>query len=127
MVSRCDDKGFTLVENLVAITVLCIGFLAVAAIITSTMRGRCFSARATCATVLAQEKMEDVMRIGYSGLPSADETYTEAYGTIPHFPEYSRVVTVDATDPSVGMKTVTITVYWNSHRHDVRLETIVAE
>lgn len=128
MVSFFDNNGFTLVENLVALTILCVGFLAMAGIIGGTLRGRCFSAQVTQATVLAQDKMEDVMRIGYPDLPSADSVQTEDYGSIAGYPAYCRVVSVDAAEPGLGMKTVTITVYWSSpDRHSVKLKTVMAE
>ena len=127
MGSYFRNNGFTLVESLVALTVLCVGFLAVAGVTLGTMRGRSFSARVSRATVLAQEKMEDVVREGYSGLPTTDSSSSEAYGSIAGYPRYSRVVSVDVADPAPGMKTVTVMIRWDFDRHAVRLKTIIAK
>jgi prepilin-type N-terminal cleavage/methylation domain-containing protein len=126
MVICRDNKGFTLVESVIALAVLSVGFLAVAGVMGGTMSGRTFSARLTSGTLLAQEKMEETLRVGYAGLPAVDSSSTEAYGDIPGYPEYSRTISVDVAHPDVGMKSVAVTVNWDSHRHAVCLNTIIA-
>lgn len=120
-------EGFTLLETLVALAVLCVGFLAVAGVMVGTQRGRSFSAAATGAVVCAQDKMEEMMRVGYTGLPSVDWSSSEDYGAIVDYPRFKRVVTVAAAHPAAGMKTVAVTVYWRSDRHAVSLETILVQ
>ena len=121
-----DDNGFTLLEILVAITLLCIGLLAMAALTAGIMRGNLFSNQLTTATTLAQDKMEDIRRLGYSGTPTSDTTTTEDYNSIPNYPAYKRVTFTDVGNPT-GMKTVTVTVYWDSDAHSVELKTILAQ
>jgi prepilin-type N-terminal cleavage/methylation domain-containing protein len=124
--SLFEERGFTLVEILVATVILSVGLLGIAGFTTAVMRGNAFSNRMTTAVMLAQEKMEDVRRVGYSGMPSGDETITEDYGFIANYAPYKRVTFTDAESPAAGMKRVTVTVYWDSDIHKVALATIVA-
>lgn len=122
-----NNNGFTFLEILIAMLVLCIGFAAMAGVTAGVMRGNSFSQRLTTAATLAQERMEEVRRVGYSGTSSADTTTMEDYNSIAHYPLFKRVVTTDTTNSADGMKTVTVTVYWGSDAHSVSLKTIVAE
>jgi hypothetical protein len=91
------------------------------------MRGNAFSNRITTAVMLAQEKMEDTRRLGYSGMPSGDTTATEDYESIANYASYKRVTFTDAGNPGQGMKRVTVSVYWDSDAHGVSLTTVLAE
>ena len=124
-----NNNGFTLLEILVAIVLLSIGLLAMASLTVGIMGGNLFSNQLTTATTLAQDKMEDVRRRGYSGLPASDTTTTEDYGQITGYPLHRRVTFTDF-DYSVagaGLKKITVTVFWDLNQHSVALNTIVAE
>ena len=119
MIKIDNNKGFTLIEVLVAMVILSIGLLGTAALITGIINGNKVSNRITTATVLAQDKMEDIRRVGYSSgnetrtvLPSPDDNY-------------EREVTVVDGSPAANMKTVTVTVYWESSK-SVSLQTILS-
>lgn len=123
-----DNRGFTLLEILVAIVLLSIGLLAMASLTTGIMSGNLFSNQLTTATTLAQDKMEENRRLGYDGVAAL----TESYGSITGYTEYERVTTVasidnPATGNPAGMYMVTVTVSWDSDDHSVALNTIVAE
>ncbi len=133
-----NNNGFTLLEILIAIVLLCIGLLAMASLTVGIMGGNLFSNRLTTATTLAQDEMEDIRRLGYGtvsdrdGNGTIDDTAddgstTEGYDTITDYPEYKRVRTVDVGNPATGMTLVTITVSWDSDDHSVALRTIIAE
>lgn len=122
-----DKKGFTFLEILVAMVVLSVGFLSIAAVTASVVRGNSSSNRLTTATTLAQERMEDIRRLGFSGIPTADTTTVEDYYSIANYPLYKRVACTNMTNPGDGMKMVTVTVYWGSDTHSVSLKTILAE
>ena len=133
------DNGFTLVEIMVAILILTVGLLGMASLTVAIIKGNKLSADLTTATVLAQDKMEDLRRLGYSGIPATDDTNTEAYGTIadtsgtilPEYAAYKRVTVTTVDSPAVGMKTITVTAYWKDpdqtdHLPGVELKTIFA-
>jgi type IV pilus assembly protein PilV len=120
-------NGFTLVEVVVAMVILSVGFMTMAGVAASVMRGNAHSSRMTTATTLAQEKMEEIRRSGYSGIPDAETTTVEDYESIAHYNSYKRVVSTAATHAADGIKMVTVTVCWDSGSRRVVLKTILAE
>jgi type IV pilus assembly protein PilV len=120
MVSIENNKGFTLIEVLVAMVILSVGLLGTAALITGIISGNKVSNRATTATTLAQDKMEDIKRLGYSNTVSE----TRASLSSP-YNNYEREVTVVDDSPAAKMKTVTVEVYWESSK-SVSLKTILS-
>ncbi len=122
-----NEKGFTLLEILIAITVLSIGLLGMAGLTTNIIHGNMLSKKVTTATTLGQDRMEHFRRLGYSATPTADTTTTENYNSIANFSSYKRVSFIDVNSPSAGMKTITVTVYWKSNAESVALKTILAQ
>jgi len=120
---RDNNNGFTLMEVLVAMVILTVGLLGTAALIIGIINGNKLSNRISTATVLAQDKMEDIKRAGYAG--AADDA--EDYNTIDDYPLYKRITEVDDDDPAEGMKKITVTVSWDSNAHPVELKTILAQ
>ena len=116
-----DNNGFTLIEVLVAMVILSVGLLGTAALITGIIRSNKVSNRITTATVLAQDKMEEIKNAGYTNAGNE----TRAFLSSP-FDNYEREVTVASDSPSSGMKTVNVTVYWESSK-SVSLQTILTE
>ncbi|MDY6836475.1 MAG: prepilin-type N-terminal cleavage/methylation domain-containing protein [Thermodesulfobacteriota bacterium] len=119
-----DNRGFTLLEILVALMVLSIGLLGVAGLTTGIMRGNLLSSRMTTATTLAQQKMETIRLQGHSGTPMTDNTSTEDYNSIANHPSYKRVTSIEVAKPAPGMKTVTVTVLWDGDAHSTLLATV---
>jgi type IV pilus assembly protein PilV len=122
-----NNKGFTLLEILVAALVLSVGFLGMVGVATSVMRGNTFSGRVTTATTLAQQKIEEIRRLGYSSMPDTDATETENYNTISENPLFKRIVSITVSHAADGLKMVTVTVCWDADNHRVVLKTIVGE
>ncbi|NQT10837.1 MAG: prepilin-type N-terminal cleavage/methylation domain-containing protein [Desulfobacteraceae bacterium] len=118
---RNNNSGFTLMEVLVAMLILSVGLLGMAALITGIINSNKLSNRISAATVLAQDKMEDIKRIGYSNAVSE----TKASMSSP-YDKYEREVTVVDDSPAANMKTVTVTVYWESSK-SVSLQTILSQ
>jgi type IV pilus assembly protein PilV len=120
-----NNSGFTLMEVLVAMVILSVGLLGTAALITGIISSNKLSNRISTATVLAQDKMEEIRGVGY--VDAEDEDRTEDYNIIPNYSLYKRITDVVASDPAVGMKKITVTVYWDSDAHWVELKTILAK
>ena len=117
---RNNNSGFTLMEVLVAMLILSVGLLGMAALITGIINSNKLSNRISTATVLAQDKMEDIKRIGYDNAVSE----TKASMSSP-YANYEREVSI-ASGPATGMSTVTVTVYWDTNK-SVVLQTILAK
>ncbi len=86
-----NQKGFSLLEVLIGLVILAIGLLAVAGMQITSIRGNHFGGNLTQATVLAQNKLEELKHLPYydpklsSGQPSQQITdsgvvYTVQYG-----------------------------------------------
>ena len=116
-----------MLEVLIAILILSVGLLGMASLTVAIINGNKFSNDLTTATTLAQDKMEDVRRLGYSGTPTSDTTETENYNSITGYDTYKRVTVTTVDSPAVGMKAITITAYWDSDDHSVELKTILAQ
>ena len=123
MLTERNDRGYTLIEVLVAMIILSIGLLGGAALIVGIIQGNSRSDRLTTATLLAQEKMEDIRGLAYSG--AADST--EDYNSITNYPLFKRITSVVASSPAANMKTVTVTVFWDSDNKSVVLRSILAK
>lgn len=122
-----NEKGFTLLEILVAITLLSVSLLGMAGLTAAVVKGNDFSSRVTTASTLAQDKMENMTNLGYANTDVVDATVTEDYNTIPNYPFYKRVTFTDVDNPGLGMKTVTVTVFWAEDTHSVAPQTILAQ
>lgn len=119
------SDGLTLIENLVAMAIFALGMLGIASLTLTIVGGRTFSQRMTMATMLAQDKLEDVQKAFYTAITSEHETIVAA-DNVP----YERILEVSEGLPGAGMKTVAIAVVWRARgarQHRVILSTIVAD
>lgn len=104
---RTDDRGFTLVEVLIAGTLLAVALLAIASMFPTAYSNVEYGGRRTKAVTLAQQKME-ALRAGNfppstTGSPeTVDGIYTRAW-----------TVSVSGVAPN-QVATVTVTVSWSS-------------
>lgn len=110
-------KGFTLVEILVAVSVLLIGIVAIIQVFPISFSMETDTQLETQAVFLAQEKMEEIMSDSYEGVEIGD---TSENLTAP-FDRFVREVSVDyvdsslnPTDSDTGLKMIEVTVTWES-------------
>lgn len=125
--SMSSERGFSVAEVLVALSILGVGLLGFGSAM--SLQGGLASAApsgqsavtrgfaVSSATMLAQERVEQVKRLTYTINPPVDQLGTpvpagfddEPRGTIAGYPNFSRQVRVE-TYPAEHMKTVTVTV-----------------
>ena len=136
------ESGFTLIEILIAITILTVGLLGVASMQVSAIRGNDFSGSVTTGLCLAEDRMEELMRRPYSDDLLTDANTTNALDTIiASDVDHEDVPAIDATGQTVtggpyrrvwnvedsadpDMKTITVIVTWDNDRHRVSLTSI---
>ena len=120
------NKGFTLIEIMIALFLLTTALIGLASVTTMAMKGNAFSKTSTTATTLAKDKIEELEGTTYSSLPGTTTwDYWTAQGTLtsPTGAYFSRSWW---SVPGTHTKTITVTVTWPPNR-SVVLKTIRAE
>lgn len=122
-----SQRGFTLVEVLVAMAVLTIGLLGVGTALMVQSGGVASAVSVgqaavtqgyyvSTATALAQDRLEQVKRISYSisgGDAFGADPIPAGFGDenpVSGYPNFNRTVRVTTGSPAANMKTVTVTV-----------------
>jgi prepilin-type N-terminal cleavage/methylation domain-containing protein len=128
-----SQSGFSILELLIALSILTVGLLGVASMQVSGIRGNYFSANTTTALTLAEEKMEELLALDYthgdlqdSELGNNSDLTTTVTLDHPGTVEgiYHRMWNVRDEDTGAGwpdMKTITIIVAWKNNKHRVML------
>ena len=76
---RFNKKGFTLIEIMVAATILSIGLLGIAGMMTTSVRGGAYGRRTSVAENLAIQKLEQFKNLSYANVKKMTEN--PVYGT----------------------------------------------
>jgi type IV pilus assembly protein PilV len=109
-----DQSGLTLVEMLIALVILVVGFLSVVMVLWMSINSGRFTRDMTMAANLGQDMLERLTARSYSSLNDTDgsfEAYTSANASAAG---YVREVKVEDNVPEAGIKTVTVRIRWNS-------------
>jgi prepilin-type N-terminal cleavage/methylation domain-containing protein len=116
-----NQRGMTLLEILVAVTVLVVGILAVAIMFPTSSSNIDFGGKTSKATALAQEKIEEMRNTTFTSIAAGNDSPTG----------YTRAWTVsDAGSYPFRLRTVTVAVSWSSglgRPNTVTLATFIAE
>ena len=115
-----NNKGFTLVEIMIAIFILVIALLGLISVTVMVIKGNSFSKTMTTATTLAKDRMEQLKNTAYGSLAGGTDTAESIY---------TRTWIVNDNSPAANMKTIAVTVTWSwqGAPHNVPLRTIVAQ
>jgi type IV pilus assembly protein PilV len=121
-----DNRGFSLIELLIAICLLSIGIMGLATLQSRGIRGNDLGNRTTQAVALAQDKMEELI--------NTSRTQTIAAGSESNIDEtgtgggiFSRSWAVQNNTPVTGAETIDITVTWNDivGQHNVTTSGVI--
>ncbi len=116
-------NGFSLIEVLIVLVLLAVGLLALVGTQIVSIRGNSFSRQMTEATVLTQNKMEEITK-----LPSADSSLSAGHHDegVLNGSGFSR--SYDVEDITATLKAITVTVEWREETdHRVSLSTMKAK
>ena len=104
-------KGFTLLEVIVAISILTFGLLAVASMQMTAIRGNYNASNITEATTVAQDRLEDLMGLLYSD-PLLDPGTGLSDPAPPSPSGYTITYDVLDNNPMMNTRLITVTVQW---------------
>lgn len=146
------EKGFTLIEILIAIVILGIGFMGLANLQISCIHNNSHSCCLTKAVTLAQDKMEELKNLHPGHLDLADtnpgnnhqlrqfidskdsdhrEDHVHIQGENSrtvcdlNYDSYTRIWNVADDTPFPGRKTVVVIVTWASGRKHVAVSSVI--
>ncbi|MBI5765667.1 prepilin-type N-terminal cleavage/methylation domain-containing protein [Candidatus Falkowbacteria bacterium] len=117
------STGFTLLEVMIAITILIIGILAVARIFPLALKVAKSAEQATIAINLAQAKIEEIFYLDYDNIPigAIEAKHRLADDMQNPFYYYQRQTVAEYVDSDLnysatetGLKKITVTAYWRS-------------
>jgi len=113
--TRPAERGASLIELMIALVVLSLGILAVAQLFPAGARAQLGDRMSTAATNYAQEKIEELSRLGWADAALTDGRHpagstTEALGTNGRWQRFYVISTLPA--PLDNLKKVTVTVGW---------------
>lgn len=102
--------GFTLLEVIIAISILTFGLLAVASMQIASIRGNSLAGKNTEGTAWASDRLETLVSLPYTHSELASGAHTDPS------PPTGFTVTWNVTDssPMANQKMVTVTVTWTS-------------
>ena len=122
------EKGFTLVELLVASAIFTFGMLAVLGMLITAMGGNAQGRQMTEATNLTAAKIEDLKLTPYSQLQSFGDITTVSNDSVSD--TFSRTWTVyTSIVPPLNLKKVVVTTSWTAkgHPHSVTIQTLISD
>jgi type IV pilus assembly protein PilV len=119
-----NQPGFTLLEVLIAISILTVGLLGVAQMQIMGIQGNYFSGNTTTALTLAEEKMEDLLGQSYTAVTTGNDANNPIDETGQAGGIYTRMWIVADNTPITDTKTVTVNVSWDNASHQVSLSCI---
>jgi type IV pilus assembly protein PilV len=118
------QRGFTVIEVLIALLVLLIGMAGILSLQLTSVQATAFSRHATEASVLAEDKMEQLRTVPAAALQSGNDQ-VDARGVDDPQGFYTRVWTVGAG----ASLTIDVSVSWNEEGADpytITLQTLRA-
>ena len=126
-----NDRGFTLLEALMAMIFISVAMLATGSLLASITGFNRHARQRTAATTLAQDKMEKIVNLAYTAIVAAsfpDETGLDEDGNTGGDAVYDRTTEVDGAFEN--MKIIRVKVEWNPYggtSRSVELRTAVAK
>ena len=137
------EAGFSLIEVLLALTILAIGLLGLALLQTTAIQGNAIASKSSIAVQVAQDKLEWFRTQPWAGITSSgtisdNATASVVYATLPGNPggdnsvvsgtTFYRVWAV-TTNATVTLRTITVWACWRDEKgtwHNVMLSTELA-
>ena len=118
-------NGFSLIEVLIALTILAIGLLAIASLQVTSVRGNFFSNSLMQATYVAQDRLEFLKNLPFSDPLLSTENHVDGTTKMSDL-VFNRSYTVElVNDPKGNYLKISYLVKWNDGvNHNISFSTI---
>jgi type IV pilus assembly protein PilV len=119
-----NQKGFSLIELLIATSILAVGLLALAQMQITSIKGNALSSTTTDATTVAQDRLEQLIGLTYSSLTTDTDLAagnhpagTQTIGGTQAVQGMTYTITWSITDdsPITNTKTIDLDVTWTEN------------
>jgi type IV pilus assembly protein PilV len=116
-----EQRGFSLIEVLIALIFLAVGLLAMAGLQVTSVRGNFFSNNLMQATYVAQDRLESLINLPLDSSQLQAGNYPDGFITISGV-SFNKSYTIAVNG---NLKTINYTVTWNDGvNHNVTFSTI---
>lgn len=127
--ARSRESGFSLIEVLIAVLVVGIGFMAVASMTGTSISGNNRSSMMTVATYLAEDRLEELRNRDYADVSAvgSPEIGIDEQGNVVPNGLFTRSWVVTNDTPGTLMKTINITITWAERgvNHRLTMTTVI--
>ena len=121
---RKGEHGFTLLEVIIAVTILTVGLLGMAALQATAIRGNAFGIRNSEAVALIEDKIEEYKNTPYASI--AEGTVTET--GVGSFGMFTRKSTIQEHVPVTDTKTISVEISWSDPgSHSFSYQTVISK
>jgi type IV pilus assembly protein PilV len=117
------SEGFTLLEVMIALVILAVGLLGLAALQLTSVKSNAFSSEMTYATMTAQQFAEFLKDLPYTDDYLTSGPHTYATPPTSKGVQYTVQWTVTDNVPATDMKSIKVTVQWQSLRQGAAGQT----
>lgn len=107
-----NQKGFSLLELLIALTVLTIGLLGLAGLHIAAIQGNVSGFKISTATAVAQERIEVLKALDGSAAALTAGAHANDGSQVVQGITYNRSYTIQDNTPVNGTSTLTLTITW---------------
>jgi prepilin-type N-terminal cleavage/methylation domain-containing protein len=134
-----SERGVTLIEMMVTVVLLAAVILGSASLLTQVLHQNKLARHRSLATYLAAERIDRMTSLEFNTaadylhyrLPEESASagppvrFTTDYGSIPDYPEFRRVVTLNYDVPTAGMLQITSEVFWEDLRQGEKSHELI--
>ena len=108
------QKGFTLIEVMIALVILATGLLALMTMQIVSIKANAFSSEMTYAAMLGQSELEKVRNMNYASVVAVAPQAYNVPATLTKGVAYTVETQVQDNTPTTDMKRVTLIINWFS-------------